>query len=1142
MARWPIPAQTAALQMQASDPAASAWVHANAGSGKTYVLAQRVVRLLLAGVDPSKILCLTFTKAAAANMSIRVFDILSRWTAMDDAGLSAALIAIGAQDSSNLKRARKLFAHAVETPGGLKIQTIHAFCERILHLFPFEANVPAHFEGMDEQRQRQLMEEARLETMHAASHEQKQELTQALQVIAAEASGRTFDELIRDAIKLRESIHTHGALPDSEFAKALGARLGLMPGDNPETMIREILEGGISPARWMEIVVALKESGVNDAKLANSYQLSQSATRTKNRLDHYLSIFFTGKGEPRKGLKGRLLKKTVDDSIEADIQREMTRVVTLTEKLSAAHTVARSVALHRVAREVLTSYARLKQMRGLLDFDDLVDRTCNLLSRSDAAWVLYKLDAGIEHILVDEAQDTSPQQWRILTELAGEFFAGEGARKAVRTFFVVGDEKQSIFSFQGAAPREFGLNARSFAGRINNAKMQFADVRLTVSFRSASEILSGVDKVFGIPANYKGLSLDDEVSTVHQAWKSDLPGLIEIWKPVAALEKPGSDGWLMPVNAPPEHSPASILAKRIAAKIQSLLHPVSKEAVHDDAGQLRPIRGGDIMILVRRRNAFFDAVIRELKIAGVPVAGADRLKLMEHIAIMDLVAAGRAALLPQDDFTLACLLKSPLFSFTDDDLLTIAPNREGSLFTELRNSVDARLNAAHDRIARWRDTARDLGPFRFFAHILNAEDGRRAMLARLGEEAGDAIDEFLRLALQWERDNPASLTAFLQQMQNADIEIKRDMEAAGASVRVMTVHAAKGLEAKIVFLPDTCAALSPQHEPKLIKFAIGDDVTIPVWRTRTKDNPQAIKGEMTRLREEQRDEYRRLLYVAMTRAEERLYISGYHGVKGRADGCWYDMISQTLGPVLWDETEIHRIGTSAMLAEEAAATQANEPEATPGWLFEMAPVELAPHSPLRPSHALAAADQLDITIGGAGDPGRELAMLEGNLCHVMLQYLPALEPHKRPDAGLRFLADRGRALGSERRDALLQQTLNVIAHPALAILFGPGSRAEIAIAARIPKVSGGEIDITGRIDRIGHTASEVLIADFKTGAPLRGTAIPKPYLAQMALYTAGLKPLFPGKTIRALIIWTGGPQITELSSGSLDEVLAELTA
>ncbi|MDB5568865.1 MAG: double-strand break repair helicase AddA, partial [Hyphomicrobiales bacterium] len=915
MSRWPIPPDTQIRQEKASNPARSAWVSAHAGSGKTYVLSQRVVRLLLEGAPPSKILCLTFTKVAAANMALKVFSILSEWTRMSDAELRAAIVAMGA-DPARIDLARKLFARTVETPGGLKIQTIHAFCERLLHLFPFEANVAARFEVLTDDKQAELVSIAREQTLADAMEAEASPLGQALRHVAALTTSFTFDKLLSQALRMRTEIAQAGRRQAGGYARALRRRFGAPADADVATIERDMIEGGIAPAEWGAIVGGLEAGSANDKKAAARLRRAISAGPGA-KLSAWTDVFFTA-GKPR----ANVATNSVDKALKERLHAERDRLFALSDAHKAAVAAQRSESLATLTEAIIARYTSLKRTRGLLDFDDLVERTGALLKRSDAAWVLYKLDAGIDHVLVDEAQDTSPAQWDILERLTGEFFAGEGARKP-RTFFAVGDEKQSIFSFQGAAPHAFAEKRRQFENRAHAAERAFEHVRLQLSFRSAKGVLDEVDNVFAANEAFKGVVGPDDVWMPHEALKRDLPGLVEIWEPLGATGKQEPTDWKMPLDQLGDGDPAVVLARRIADAIFEMTATGSRHAVHDKQGALRPVSAGDVLILVRKRGAFFEAVIRALKDRGVPVAGADRLELAQHIAVLDLVAAGRAALLPQDDLTLACVLKSPLIGLDEDDLLALAPGRKGPLITELRASGDPRHRAAAQRVAEWGARAGE-SPFRFYARILGPDGGRRAFLERLGAEAGDAVDEFLKLALEAEMLEAPSLVTFLHRMQSAELSIKRDMEAAGDAVRVMTVHAAKGLEAKIVFLPDTCGAASGGHDPDLLKVEDLDGAPLIAWRKGAKADPAALAEQLTAAQAREAEEHRRLLYVAMTRAEERLYICGFHGVRGPGKGCWHVLAASALGerltqaPAPWDDAEtVRRTGAAAMLPAPA---------------------------------------------------------------------------------------------------------------------------------------------------------------------------------------------------------------------------------
>jgi ATP-dependent helicase/nuclease subunit A len=1146
-----LPAQVRSEQAKASNPEMSVWVSANAGSGKTHVLAQRVLRLLLSGVAPAKILCLTFTKAAAANMAARIFAALSQWTELDDKALWQAILAIGAPqpELETLVFARRLFARTVETPGGLKVHTIHGFCERLLHLFPFEANVPARFEVTDEIGEEELLGEARRQALAAARHDEG-ELGRALLQLSAETSLEEFDALIAEATRHRTLLR-HYSFADA--AADLGCALDLAPGTTLAVVEAEMIEAGVPPRRWREFAEFLDRGLTTDrdnaarlraAEAAYDPSLGAAAMTDAARevcLSAYLDFFFIGDGagDKRKSLATKALTEARTDLVE-ELYSERERLAPLRERRKAAECLEKSLALMTVAAEIFARHEHLKGARGLLDFDDLIERTLALLERSDARWVLFKLDSGIDHILVDEAQDTSPAQWKILEALAAEFFAGAGSRAYPRTFFAVGDEKQSIFSFQGAAPHMFHEMRRSFSASSGG----FEHVSLKHSFRSVPAVLVTIDRIFAAPEHQKGLVTDD-IWMGHEALKRDLPGLIEVWPPVSKGERAEPHDWRLPLDLLDESDPAVILADRVARKISALIAPGAGEYVHEE-GARRRVRAGDILILVRTRGPFFEAAIRALKQYNVPVAGADRLELLEHIAVMDLIAAGRMALLPQDDLTLAAVLKSPLIGLDDDDLLEIAPTRPGALIDALGASPNPHHQEAYATILRWQSRAA-LSPFDFYARLLSEDGGRRAIQARLGLEASDAIDEFLRLALRAEKEGRFSLPAFLADLEGIDLSIKRDMETGSDCVRVMTIHAAKGLEAKIVFLPDTCGAPSGPHDNKIhVLAARGTHVL--AWSPRKDTDPPAVADARQKAREEAEDEYRRLLYVALTRAEERLYISGFHGKNEPYEQAWGRMIEASLGeafvevPAFWDESETirrwHAPGAIAPEAERRADPPVGDPP-LPDYLSRPAPTEIAP-LPLLPSSAYV--ETLEASSDITFETRRKAGLERGRLMHVLLQHLPEVAPEARREAARVFLAARAPDYDAAGREALIDQALAVLETPVLADLFGAKARAEVAIVGHVLGPDGSRRAVSGQIDRIVETEREVIVADYKTGAPCSAEATPRVYLAQMALYRAVLAPLWPGKHLRMLIIWTAGPKAVELGDAQMDEALAALGA
>jgi ATP-dependent helicase/nuclease subunit A len=1130
--RFDIPDLLRRHQALASDPTRSAWVSANAGSGKTHVLTQRVLRLLLAGAKPAQILGLTFTKAAAANMAARIFDELSRWTSLDDEKLAERIVETGAGKPGPpaLAFARQLFARTIETPGGLKIQTLHAFCERLLQLFPFEANVPAHFRVVDEREAAALMREARDRALAALKAFPEGEA--ALDRVARDAGAFAFDKLLVEAKDFAETLAAfHDA---AHYREALNGRLGLPEGVTTESVEAEMLGGDVGRSHRRAWAQGLALGKANDKAFAAKLHAADACMDQAERVQALLAAFFTkdGEGEPRGGTKGQLTGAELRDrrpGLEADLQRELTRLIALRERRRAAGTLERSAALFMVAGAILKGFAAAKAERGALDFADQIARALALVTRSSAAWVMHKLDYGLDHLLIDEAQDNSAEQWRIVEKLTEEFFAGESARPHGRTVFAVGDEKQSIFSFQGAEPEKFAEMRRFFERRHREAAKPFASVPLNFSFRSAPAVLAAVDKTFGTEEAREGLAAGDEPPLAHEAIRTNLQGVVEVWPTVKAAKGPDPDDWRMPLDEPAAHDPAVILARRIADQTARWLKPESRERVIDkDSGSPRPIRPGDVMILVRRRNAFFEAMIRALKDKGVKVAGADRLKLNQHIAVMDLIAAGRASLTPDDDLTLACLLKSPLIGLDDNMLYALAGDRTGSLAGALAASDEDQAQKFAGRVAEWRARAARFGPYAFYARLLGEEGGRKALIARLGDDASDPIDEFLALALAHERSEAPSLTRFLAEVEADEAEIKRDLEAESEGVRVLTVHASKGLEAPIVFLPDTTVAPGGEHDPKLLPLIAPVGPLLFAWSRKKSEDCEAVAAARGERRKAEAGEHRRLLYVAMTRAAERLIVAGYETQKGRKNGCWYDLVAEGLkdaaieAPAFWDEGAAVRRYGEGLAADGSAEQPAVADQPPPAWLSALVEPEAAP-ALLRPSAAVAAQD---------GAAGRRL---EGLVAHALLNLLPAVDAERRAEAARAYLDAHGAALSKGTRDVIARQAIATVEAPELAPLFGAGSRGEVSFVGGLERPGGAGLPLSGRLDRLAVTDDAILIADFKLGgAPERPVGA---HVAQLALYRAALAPLYPSRRVSASLVYLDGPEVRPLSDRDLDAAL-----
>lgn len=1148
---WNVPLLTEQRQALAARPDLSAWVSANAGSGKTHVLVSRVLRLLLDGVAPGRMLCITYTKAAAANMANRVFKALGDWATMPDGDLAAALEKLTGARASLRQReaARRLFAEALETPGGLKIETIHAFCTRVLQAAPFEANVPPRFEVADDLAQAELLRDARRELLAALAEEPGGAEARALHLLAEQAAQDTFDAMMQEALRQRALFSDAEGRPRAaqEMRAGISAFLGVAPDLGPDEVLAAFRRELGALSGLAELIAGLDAGSATRQTFAATLRQVVAAEFSGDPVATCRSGFVTAEGTINANIRGKG-KSEFEPALMAVLEALHAAVCAAQDGLNAIAVRDRSSALALLVTRVIASYQRLKAQRSLLDYDDLIAKTRSLLARIDAAWVLYKLDAGIDHILLDEAQDTSEAQWAILRALADEFTAGEGAAlrgPKPRTIFVVGDEKQSIYGFQGAAPRSFGEERRRLGQRIAAAELKFEAVSLNTSFRSAPDIMQAVDAVFALAEHARGLVFDGtERPELHDTVRRNDPGTVDLWPIAANDQSEPPDAWTTPVDAPERRSGTVKLAERIA----TVLRRWQRDG-QDDLG--RPFRPGDVMILLRQRGPLFEAIVKALKDAGVPVTGRDRLSLAEHPAVEDLVVLGKALLLPDDDLALATTLKTPLFALTDDDLLSFAPERPGSLRAALRQAgmSEPRYAAAEQRLMELAEEAARCGPFGFFAGLLGPDGGRNLALARLGAEAGDALDAFLNAALDFERRNGPSLAGFLHHIVNAGTEVKRDLSASAGEVRVMTVHGSKGLEAKIVILADFAPEPGEKRLPKIMEVAPPKGAPVPIWPPARASDTNATRRAKEQVVAQFVEEHHRLLYVAMTRAEDRLIVCGAQPKGEAPPGSWYAMIEAGLAASASGLRELstpdgretlRRFMVSApQQLEKAESVPAKAPIVEPAWLRSAVPAEREPLPPLKPSNALSAADAAERPGDG---PFLAAAAQAGRLAHLLLQVLPDIDPAGRAAAAQALAAVRGAGLPPARRELIMAQALSLLTDPTLSALFAPGSLAEVPVAGTITLADGSMRSVSGQIDRLAVAGDAVLIADFKTAArpPGDSAAIPPGTLAQLAVYRALIGQIYPGRSVRALVIYTANLAMLEPDYAALDAVLANL--
>jgi ATP-dependent helicase/nuclease subunit A len=1098
-------------QIAAADPTRNTWLSANAGSGKTRVLIDRVARLLLAGVQPQHILCLTYTKAAATEMQNRLFQRLGEWAMMAEDRLQRSLTELGetALPSDRLARARQLFARAIETPGGLRIQTIHSFCGSLMRRFPLEAGVSPGFREMDDRAGRLMRAEIVEELADGPDSAVVRRLTE---VQNAEDLTLLVEQIARQRANFSPP------LDRAEVWKLFGLTEDLTLGD----ILADVFFG--DEALWMASVVkVLSEGSSTDAKAAKDLgrlDLTRPTSATLEVLEDWL-LNKAGSKDPALHYAARIgafpTKETrpLLGALLEPLNQLMTRVESARSLRIALTAAEKSLALHDFAGVFLPEYERRKAAQGLLDFDDLILRAKSLLTDpSLAAWVLYRLDGGIDHILVDEAQDTSPEQWQLVEALAAELIAGEGSNSRDRTLFVVGDKKQSIYSFQGADVAAFDRMRGHFGERLASGP-GLAESVLEHSFRSSPAILNVVDATF-TPDQHAALGGRPR----HLAFNDALSGRVDVW-PILEKEGKREDGpWFEPVDAPDPEDPQFTLAHKIAKWIRDRVESgVQIPQVARDGGPTeRPMSYGDVLILVQRRSPLFHEIIRACKALDLNIAGADRLKLGGELAVKDLAALLAFLDTPEDDLSLATVLRSPLCGWTEAELFRLAHPRKGYLWEALRDHSSR--PETRDFLDDMRRQADFLRPYDLIERVLHRHDGRRKLIGRLGTEAEDGIDELLSQALSYEAQEVPSLTGFLAWMETDDVEVKRQLDGEGDKIRVMTVHGAKGLEADVVILPETCDRTT-QDRDQIYRVADGS----PVWKVGKEESPEVLAAERTERANRDAAERLRLLYVAMTRARSWLVVAG--AGKTTQPDAWHNLI--TAGAMATGNTTREADGTLRhAFGTWPAPMQQNRPMPSPAILPEWA------HRPApetaRPLQLLSPSD-----LGGAkalpGEPNID-GNVRGTALHLLLERLPCVDPARWTLMAEALLPD------ADIRDLALAEARGILDHPPLSELFGPGSLAEVGVTAPWQGRT-----LAGSIDRLIIAPDRVQIVDYKSNAliPDRPEAVPEGILRQLGAYAEMISQIYPDRRIDTAVLWSRGPTLMQIDPEIVSAALARAT-
>lgn len=1130
------------LQRDAADPTEPRMVNANAGSGKTKVLVDRVSRILLQGTDPDKILCLTYTRAAASEMQERLFETFSEWSVASDEELLAALQKLYGRPYSDvagalpIDRVRTLFASALETPEGLKVMTIHAFCERIIARFPIEAGIMPGFQALDDQEEADLLADCRKRLFRAAQRDA--DLAKSLHDLARVFADSTLEGLLIQAARGFERIvewESAGGL--AAFRKASG--IGLE--DTPQSLAAQFWVDR-NRTHLKAYAHLCHEYGGWSEKFGIAIDKALAADTPEAAYFHYLEGFLTGKGQVTSQTASKAVNER--DPFLEKAGAEVSKVREELDRIKSARIAQLSEAYLSLAYAFGSDYQRAKHAARRLDFNDLILMTRNLLTRTDVSdWVSYKLDGGVEHVLLDEAQDTSPEQWAIIDAITAPFRQESPDRDGPpRTFFAVGDPKQSIYRFQGAAPKLFMESIRDRA-------LDGKGINLRMSFRSAQQVLDAVDALF-IELNGAQAMFDAEVvhemseQIRHVAFRKD-KGLVDLWPLVPRSEAlEDREPWdTRPVDAIGEGDPKVRLARQIAAQIKDWID--TKTPIFDrDLKRHRPVHAGDVLILVQKRvGGLFEALIRELKRADLPVAGADRLVLQDATIVRDLLAVTRFVLLPQDCLSLAEVLKSPLFGLDDHQLFTLAVDRKRQSLWDAVQDRDPALASFIRTILR----ERDLAPYDFYARLLDRTGPhglsyREALFKRLGLEARESLDAFLATALDHQQRRAPSLQRFLQTFTADTVEIKRDKDPAGGEVRIMTVHGAKGLEAPIVILPDTTRAPS--------KSASGLIRAGESWilAPSDKDSTALTDGYKAEHHAEDVREYMRLLYVAMTRAESRLIVCGaWHGNSktGFVEDSWYDWLSRTMEhlpaeplqtPVCEGDAAGLRYGALPQAQSENMIVAHDKAVTLPAWISRPAPKDNPAEEMATPSSLLAKEAPLSRL------PGQR-RFRRGVLIHRLLEVLPDHPEARRREIATAMLNKEPDLPVGEAKD-VLDEVFTVLNNPEFDPVFKEGSRAEVSLAGRVKTLRQGDVFLTAQVDRIHVTDAGIFLVDYKSNQSVPDSieAVDDGYLAQMAAYRELARAIWPDRPVKCGLLWTRAPKLMWLPDPVMDAILTQVNA
>ena len=1068
------------LQLKASNPENSVWVSASAGTGKTKILTDRVLRLLISGVPPQKILCITFTNAAAGEMQHRIYNKLEAWTKVDDNQLMADLRLLTglAPNKEELIYIRTIYHKLLDYQNTINIYTIHSFCQKILKTFPIEAGLSPGFQILDNLTSCGILNVLKQQIYIDPLHEK---IANFLSMNFHEMTiNDIINEIIDNKLKFKNLFENHSIVSEnvSQFGMAavsfeMSARLRMTNVNSEDTQIRDTLR-------------QLIEAYGNPIALP----------------DNLFTFFLTNDGDKRKQLITRkIYLNNLEFAAKLDDIQEL--VYQFDQDIKTQKLLEYSNILLELAKTLITIYDEYKNQKNLLDYDDLIFYTKELLTKKATKdWVLYKLDGGIDHLLVDEAQDTSPEQWQIIESLIGEFYAGDSVKKH-RTIFVVGDEKQSIFSFQGADTNAFNIVKNHLKQRLIEANKNFEIINLELSYRSAPAILDVVYNVFQQIKNCTPtLFLSDNPFILPTRKTSK--GRVELWDLISTPKNFEKLFWPLPEDYQQFVSPAQALAIKIAQFIKG---QINSRVINLDTGL--PLTAGDFMILVRKRDQLTNEVIKQLKNHGLAVAGVDRMTLSQNLSVIDLISAAKFVLAPNDDLNLAHLIKSPIIGGNEEDLYQLALMRQDlSIWQVLQNNVEINNIPHYQMIYKKLKTLRDLYQYshagNFFHIIIDNLSLRKIFLQLNSIDDSEAINELLYLSYNYADKIDISLQAFIYWFEASEIEVQRNVEALD-KIRVMTIHGAKGLQAPVVILCDTTTIPANQS-----KFVWTDDDRV-LYSMSMDQAPQILKELKQHIQNKDLQEYLRLLYVAMTRSADHLIICGCSMSEKLPEYCWYSLIANAMRGMCSADKD----GAFVYGDQQQQATQALEYK----------------HSTVVPKANIGEMENFDWTLSFPK------CLYKNNATVTVIQNRPAISL---------LISNNhfqyGRIFHKILEDSVKGRNIyNICTHPLIAtlpellrykILISIGnilsnnefiniiSWDEVKTEVNIGVLQDNQTKI-GRIDLLSISSNKLIIVDYKSDAhpPAVQHFISTDYINQLNFYRSIMQEIYPHHNVICKILW-----------------------